>query len=159
MTVDRSDGSVVPPGLTGLIDGTDLERGVGFTALVVAATEEGEPHVAMVSVGELLLTGPRTFRLALHRGSGTTDALRRGSQGLLHAVVDGGVMRLWFTCRELSSSEDAGLVAFRADVARVVQDEVAYARVRHGIEYELVEPDAVLERWRRQLAWLRGLAD
>lgn len=144
----------VPPAIAALLDGSELSRKIGVTLLVIAAGEGGEPHVAMLSPGEALVDGPRTFRLALYGASGTSRALADSGGGLLHAVVEGVVYRVWFSCRTLA--EEGGLIAFSAEVKRTAVDEVGYARVRHGIEYDLVDPELVLARWGRQLEWLAG---
>lgn len=151
--------AAVPSALARLLDGRNVDGGVGHTLLLVATGRDGWPHVAMLSVGEVLVAAPDRLRLAVHEVSGTCDALRASGRALLHTVVDGVVVRVWASCRELPESPSGGLAAFAARVERVKNDEVAYARVRHGIEYELTEAPSVLARWRRQIDWLARLPE
>jgi hypothetical protein len=56
------------------------------------------------------------------------------------------------------NARQAGRVSFQGVVTAVERDEVPYARVVHGIEYELIEREATIERWCRQLDELRAIA-
>jgi hypothetical protein len=52
-----------------------------------------------------------------------------------------------------------GRKTFRATVVDTEHDEVPYAKVTHGIEFELVEGTKAIDRWRLQLKELRRLGE
>jgi hypothetical protein len=151
-----ADPSVLDPDLRLLLDGGDVTDHVGQTLLLVSTGDDGWPHVAMLSVGEVVAVSATDLRLALYPGSGTTAAVRASGQALIMAVVDGVPHKVTVRCTELPT-DGSRLAAFDAHVVRSVRDEVPYARVLHGIEYELVDPGPVVERWYDQVAWLRGI--
>ena len=85
----RSIGDALPPVLLRLLDGEDLPGRVGLTALLLTATDEGWPHLAMLSIGELLALDPRRLRLALWPRSTAAANLTRAGRLTLALVHDG----------------------------------------------------------------------
>jgi hypothetical protein len=65
----------MPDPIFRLIDGTDLEQREGSTFLLLTTTQEGWPHVAMLSVGEVLAVGPSELRIAVWSTSSSTANL------------------------------------------------------------------------------------
>ena len=154
----RSVGSVLPPELAGLLDGERLEGKVGATFLLVTASTGGEPHVAMLSVGEVLATGPSEVRLALWPGSHTTANVAATGRALLWALVPPATYRVRLACSPLPDLSVGGrpLAAFTGAVEEVLDDEVAYARMTQAMSFELTDADATLERWRAAVEALRS---
>jgi hypothetical protein len=144
----RSLGNRLPDALTALLDGKRLEQRVGETFLLTTTDEDGWPHVAMLSAGEVLVTGPSEFRLALWPGSHTTRNLTRRRRALLMAVVPPAYyVRL--ECRSLGEVRpQRPLAAFSGSVVDVQEDVVGYARVVDGIRFELEDRAATVELWR-----------
>src|SRR5437762_2738343 len=85
----RSLGRALPASLLSLFDGRDLARKVGETFLLVTTDEQGWPHMAMLSVGELLARSPDRLEAALWLHSTATTNLERSGRGLLAVVADG----------------------------------------------------------------------
>ena len=154
----RSLGSGLPPDLARLLDGSDLESKVGATFLLVTADAPGEPHVAMLSVGEVLATGPAEMRLALWPGSHTTANLAATGRALLWALVPPATYRVRLACAARPDLSVGGrpLAAFAATVEEVLDDEVAYARMTQAMSFELTDQHATLERWRATVEALRS---
>lgn len=146
---------VLPAALVALLDGTDLRSKIGQTVLLSAVSDDGWPHTALLSVGEVVAPDDRTLRIASYAGSRTTTALRQRGKGMLLAVVDGVVHKAWFAVTAAGQDAAGRLSVVDAVVERVEHDQVAYARVRHGIEFDLLDPDQVLGRWEQQVAELR----
>lgn len=143
-----------------LLDGAGLADRIGPTLLLVTTGDDGMPHLAVLSVGEVLATGGAEVRIALRRDSGSSEALRRTRLGLLVTVVDGALFRVQLS---VSAAHDAAMASgervalFAAEVRHVSEDRVHYARLLHGIEYELPEAGPVLDNWEEKLAMLRAM--
>lgn len=147
----------LPPSLAAVLDGSHLETRAGETFLLVSVDEDGWPHVAMLSVGEVLATGPRELRLALWPGSQTTANLRRSRRALLMAVVPPATYHLRLTCRPAGEVTAQGrrLAAFVAEVEEVLEDVVAYAEVLTGISFRLVDPGRTVAAWTEAVEGLK----
>jgi len=147
----------LPEELAQVLDGEHLDSHAGFTMLLLTDGVDGWPHSAALSVGEVLAVTPEVVHLMLYAASRTSQALAARGRGVLVAVVDGALTRVRLEVAS-SDAEDAraGRRRFRGRVVAVEIDRVAYARVTHGIEFELLDTGA-RARWRRQIDELRGL--
>jgi hypothetical protein len=157
----RSLGTELPAGLAELLDGGDLAGRAGQTFLLLTTAPEGWPHVAMLSVGEVLAPTPREVRLALWPGSGTTENLGRTGRALLMAVVPPATYYVRLACRRVDDVMAGArpLAGFVGEVAEVQEDVVAYARVLNGIGFELVDREQTVGSWESAIAALRGWVD
>jgi hypothetical protein len=146
----------LPDSLYRLLDGSDLESKVGETLELLTVGPEGWPHVALLSVGEVLAVAPAEIRLALWPSSQTTANLLRTGQATLTSVRPEGACYVWL----LAAPLDAGLelATFRCSVQRLVLDRVDYADLTHGISFTLRDPSAVVARWEGVIAALRAAA-
>jgi hypothetical protein len=141
-----------------LFDGTDLESKVGVTVLLVATDSDGWPRMASLSVGEVLAVSRSELLITLYRSSRTTLALEQSGRALL-VLKDGDGLAKIQVLAQLLDVRSPGRKTFRAEVVEAEHDEVPYARVTHGIEFELVEGTRATERWRLQLEELRRLGE
>lgn len=153
----RSTGHDLPEALAGLLAGDDLEARVGDTFLLVTTGEDGWPHVAMLSAGEVLASGPRGLRLALWPGSATTGNLARSGRGLLMALVPPVTYYVRLRCRPAGEVAAQGrkLAAFAADIDEVLEDVVSYAEVLSGIRFRLNDRERTLAGWTEAISALR----
>jgi hypothetical protein len=72
--------------------------------------------------------------------------------------LDGGMCEVTLRAHRLAhSSPEVPLAFFEAEVEAVRNHVAPYAAVTHRITFALHEPQAVLPRWKRQIAALRGL--
>ena len=154
-------GPRLPSQLQSLFDGTDLARGAGETFLLLTVDAEGWPHMAMLSVGELLAADPATLRAALWLHSTATRNLTREQRGLL-ALVQAGA-GYYLRCRadrgpDLDLGEDGRLAYFQLHIEDVLEDAVSYAVLTSGMTFRLHQPEQVLRRWERTIAALRSAA-
>jgi hypothetical protein len=152
MTADQ-----LPPSVRALLGGASLEEKIGSTVLLIVAGQEGWPRVASLSVGEILATSGTRLFLTLYDKSRTTRALATTGRGLLLLVDDGAIVKVAVTAVPVSEGKSPGRSAFCADVVSVERDEVPYATVTHGVEFELVDGAGAVNRWRKQLADLQEL--
>ena len=139
------------------MDGHDLVSGEDATFLLVTCGISGWPHVAMLSVGEVLASSDRQLRLALWPGSHTTDNLTRGEMGLLMAVIPGAAYHLRLRFRRLSDAtiDGAPRALFVATLEEVLEDVVDYATITRGIAFQLRDPTTSQRAWAAALAALR----
>ena len=141
---------LVPPVLHELLDSEDLPAAEGFTMLLVTVTGEGWPHVAMVSVGEVVAGSDDSLRLALWPGSTAARNLTPSGRAALAAVLDGTSysLRLAVTrAGEVETPLAGQLARFDARVEGVSADEAPYAVLESGVRFRLKDPPAVLARW------------
>ena len=155
--MSRIEGKELSPDLLALLDGTDLDTKVGETMLLLTVSENGWPHLAMLSVGELLATRPDEVRMALWKGTTTGDNLRRTSQGTLALVYRGAGHYI-----ELEVTGTTGLQVgtktldyFSCAVTKALTDVVGYATLTTGIRFELPRREDVVSRWERTVAAIR----
>lgn len=140
----------VPAALRELLDSEDLAASEGFTMLLVTVTQEGWPHVAMISVGEVVAVGEDSLRLALWPGSTATRNLTPSGQATLSAVVGGTSYSLRLDvvrAGEVETPLAGQLARFEAHVEGASADEAPYAVLASGVSFRLKDPPAVLARW------------
>lgn len=157
MTTSRPQ---LPDGLSYALAGDRLREEVGRTLLVISVDPDGWPRPATLSVGEIYAPDARTVLLSLYASSRTSAAIRSTGRALLLGDDDGAIVRVRLEPVEVEDAmaAEAGRVTFRSAVVAVEIDAVPYARVTHGIGFELVDGDAVLARWQRQLDGMKALA-
>ena len=154
-------GPRLPEKLQSLFAGTDLASGIGETFLLLTTGEDGWPHMAMLSVGELLLADASTLRAALWLHSTATRNLTREGRGLLALVKDGA--GYYLRCRaergpDLDLGEDGRLAYFQLHIEDVLEDAVNYAELTSGMTFKLHNPEQVLARWQKTVDAMRSLA-
>jgi hypothetical protein len=157
--MSRSLGRHLPDSVRTLFDGSDLAAREGLTCLLVTTDELGWPHVAMLSVGELLATDASSLRAALWLHSSTSRNLVRDSRALLALVVDGRAYYARLSATrgdDLDLGADGRLASFALDVEDVLEDAADYATLTSGVTFRLHEPAAVVPRWQRTIDALRA---
>jgi|SRR5580658_1806310 hypothetical protein len=156
MSAEPMAGPRLPSGVVELLDGHDLEAGVGLTIQLLTADESGWPRVALLSVGEVLVLDDSILRLALWPGSRTTANLTRTGRATLAFVHDHASYTLQVEARRAADlAEPAERAVFCGRVAALQRDEVPYAVLTTGIAFDLPDPAPVLERWRTTIDALR----
>lgn len=133
------------------------ERQVGLTILVLSELESGWPHLAMVSVGELVVAADGRLALALWPTSTCAANLARTGRATLAVVADGLAFSL--RCRvdaelPIAGGEDPAMRGFVLRVIAVTEDAAPYADLLNGVTYRLHDAAATLARWRRTRAAL-----
>ena len=136
------------------------ERQVGLTILVLSELEAGWPHLAMVSVGELVYAPDGRLGLALWPTSTCAANLARTGRATLAVVADG----LAFSLRchvddelAMTAGEGPTMRGFVLHVTAAIEDAAPYADLLSGVTYRLHDPQATLARWRRTRAALAAV--
>lgn len=156
--VPRSLGSQLPAELQSLFDGRDLARKVGETFLLLTTDDDGWPHMAMLSVGELVLVNDSELQAALWLHSTATKNLERTGRGLLAVVADGAGYYVRLRAQrqgDVELGDEGRLARFILTVEDVQEDRVDYARLTSGVRFELPQVEEVVRRWEHTIEALR----
>jgi len=132
-----------------LLNGEHLEQKQHEVMLLMTVTEDGWPHNAMVSVGEVVALDKKTLRIALWPGTNTTQNCIRNGKAVLVAVYKGKVNYVRLSLKRIGILEGAKhpLERFSAVVASFKEDVAQYADITSGIRIQLKNADEVLTRW------------
>ena len=136
------------------------ERHVGLTILVLSELEAGWPHLAMVSVGELIVAADGRLALALWPTSTCAANLARTGRATLAVVTDGVAFSLRCHIDDelpVTAGEDPAMRGFVLRVTAAVEDAAPYADLLGGVTYRLHDAQATLARWRRTRAALAAV--
>lgn len=158
--VSRSLGDRLPAPVLALLDGSDLGTRAGVTFLLITNDARDWPHVAMLSVGELLAVDASTLRAALWLTSTTSENLSRTGRGLLSFILDARAYYVRVTAHRESAINlglDGQLAQFRLTVNDVLEDVAEYAELTSGVTFRLRSPSDVVPRWERTIAALRAV--
>jgi hypothetical protein len=96
----RSLGDQLPDSLRQLLDGSDLASREGLTFLLLTTDDAGWPHLAMLSVGEVVAMDDRTLRAGLWLHSSTSKNLTRAGRAMLTLCEQSGFKALINACKE-----------------------------------------------------------
>jgi hypothetical protein len=148
----------LPEPLCALLDGDDLAGKEGETFLLLTVDEAGWPHVALLSVGEVVARSPRELRLALWPGTGTGANLARGGRATLAAFHAGSAYYATLRADRLADLDTphGPFAHFRATVREVRADTVDYADLLAGIQFRLKDQAGSIRRWREVVDALRA---
>ena len=147
----------MPAAAAPLFQGDELEKWAGVTFLLLTVTDDGWPHVAMLSVGEVLSTSPRGLRVALWPTSTTTANLTRAGQATLAFVHANTAYSLRCSARrapDIRPAPEGPLAVFELRIEAVLEDVAPYAELTGGVTYRLKEPEQV---WPRRHATIEAL--
>ena len=152
--MSRVESDTLPPPLRRLLDGERLEEKVGETILLITVSASGWPHVAMLSVGEIVSRAPDGATLALWQGTETGENLRREGRATLVFVAGGAghYVEVSVTPAGTVQPGSGTLDRFECRVERALSDEVGYARLTSGITFDLPDEADVVARWKETIA-------
>jgi len=147
--------SFMPDEIRDFLNGDDLERKLSQAVRISTVSEDGWPHAAMLSAGEMLALDAFEVAMLLYDGSNTSRNLARDGRLTLTLPLDHGLceMRL----RAIAKKRQGRHRCFTALVEDVRQHQSRYADVVSGVTFRLHDPTSVLARWSRQIETLRGL--
>jgi hypothetical protein len=147
--------SFMPEEILEFLNGDDLDRKLSQAVRISTVSEDGWPHAAMLSAGEMLALDASEIAMLLYEGSNTSRNLARDGRLTLTLPLDHGLceIRLRATEKKLEGRHRY-FTAFAEDVR---QHQSPYADIVSGVTFRLHDPTAVLARWSRQIEMLRGL--
>jgi uncharacterized protein YndB with AHSA1/START domain len=150
--------STLPDKLVQELDGSHLEAHLSEAIRLSTVDEDGWPHAAQLSAGEILAVSPGELLVAIWPKSHSAENLRRDGRVTL-AVVDGGAL-LEIRARATLKAEHVtslDLAVFRVNIERVNEHRSTYADVTNGVTFRLHDPHRTLSRWQEQIAALKKL--
>lgn len=145
--------SELPSTWLGQFDGTRLENKLHVSAVLATVDDEGWPHLAYLSAGEVLARDVRQITFVLWSASRSTANLLRAGRGVLYAEADGAVWETRLTVQRRAHVTE--LTVFDAQLTYVRRHAAPYAVVTGLVGFRLQDPAATLERWRRQIERMR----
>lgn len=139
------------------LSGNQLEEKQHDAMQLLTVSEEGWPHQAMISVGEIIAMNPDTLRLALWPGTQTSMNMNRTGKATLIAVHEHQLMYVRLEIVALPPLKEAihPRDRYEAHVASVRVDRAPYADITTGITFQLKEEVASIARWKETIAELR----
>ena len=149
----------LPAALVREFDGEHLEARLADALRLSTVSEDGWPHGAQLSAGEILAVNATTLLVALWPQSSTTANLVRDGRLTLSLVHDGALLEIRARSHAVAQRQTAlELSVFRVEIESVTEHRAKYAEVLSGVTFRLYEPEQVLTRWREQIAMLRAFA-
>ncbi|MBB2926905.1 pyridoxamine 5'-phosphate oxidase family protein [Paraburkholderia silvatlantica] len=149
----------LPAALVREFDGEHLEARLADAVRLSTVGEDGWPHGAQLSAGEILAVNATTLLIAIWPQSGTTANLMRDGRLTLSLVHDGALLEIRARSHAVAQRQTAlALSVFRVEIESVTEHRAKYAEVLSGVTFRLYESAQVLARWREQIAMLRTFA-
>ena len=145
--------SELPAAWTAQFDGAHLDRKLEVSATLATVNEDGWPHLAYLSAGEVLAYDSRRITFLLWSRSRSAASLMRVGRGVLHAVADGAVWEARLISRPRADADEVAV--FDAEIIEVRRHAAPYAQTTQLIGFRLHDTAATLERWRRQIERMR----
>ena len=141
--------SEIAPELYHFLNGNNLASKQGEAMMLLTVSEEGWPHTAMISVGEIVALSPAHLRIALWPNTETSRNMSRTNQATLVVIYEGRAHYTRLKIASLGRVGSEGLMrdGYEATVVWTRQDMAKYAHITSGIQIELLAPDEVISRW------------
>ncbi|WP_118180945.1 hypothetical protein [Paraburkholderia phosphatilytica] len=153
-----------PPQIQTLLDGASLASKEGFTASLLVVDAKGQLRTTLLGIGELFAPDPLTVCFALWSHSRAARALMQGGRAGLTFVEGEAFYQIQLKVEPLPELDgedgETALARFAGTIEIGEMQRVRYARLTHGISFELEaeEKHATLERWQAQIAGLKQAA-
>lgn len=140
-------------------DGNHLEAHLSDAIRLSTVSDDGWPHAAQLSAGEILAVNADTLLIAIWPQSNTTRNLVRDGRLTLSLVHDGALLEIRARAHAVAQRQTTlELSVFRVAIESVTEHRAKYAEVLSGVTFRLHEPERALARWREQIAMLRLLS-
>lgn len=140
MTGTQQKATALPDWLLTHLNGRNLEGKSGDAIQVITVDADGWPHLAQLSVGEILAVDPDRILFLMWPASTSSANLIRDGRIVLETVGHGAVWEIRLQARLLSGKQTGqDLKAFSARVTSVTQHRAPYAHVLQGLQFELAE--------------------
>ncbi|WIL34242.1 pyridoxamine 5'-phosphate oxidase family protein [Bacillus stercoris] len=136
-----------------LLDGDRLNEKQHEAFVLQTVSEDGWPHAAMISVGEMIALNRTDIRIALWKNTMTSANIFRTGKAQFTAWWKGVAYYVKLECTPLPPLKDAEYDRdrFSCRVVSVKEDVAKYADLTSGVRIELHRPEEVLSRWKKTL--------
>ncbi|MGW7160449.1 hypothetical protein [Paenibacillus sp. LK1] len=138
-------------------NGQDLEQKQHEAMQLLTVSEDGWPHQAMISMGEVIAIAPNLLRLALWPGTQTSMNMSRTGKATLIAVLQQSLLSIRLDVTSLPQLMEAvhPRDRFEAQVLNIRVDHAPYAEITSGITFQLKDESGAITRWRETIEELR----
>lgn len=132
-----------------LLNGQELTDKQHEAMMLLTVSEDGWPHTAMVSVGEIVATSRRKLRVGLWPDTSTTANIIRTNKATLVLFFKGKAHYIRLSLVRLEELPTARYQRerFSAKIVSAREDVAKYADITSGIKIELKNSKEVVERW------------
>ncbi|KRF53860.1 pyridoxamine 5'-phosphate oxidase family protein [Priestia megaterium] len=136
-----------------LLNGQDLMQKQHEAMMLLTVGEDGWPHTAMISVGEIIAINRKELRIGLWPNTSTTTNIIRTSKATLVLIYKGKAHYIQISLKRLEELPTARYPRerFSAKVVSSREDVAKYADITSGIKIELKNDKEVVERWHKTL--------
>lgn len=132
-----------------LLNGQDLMHKQNEAMMLLTVGEDGWPHTAMISVGEIIAMNRTELRIGLWPNTSTTANIIRTGKATLVLIYKGKAHYIRFALERLEELPTAHYPRerFSATVVSSREDVAKYAEITSGIQIDLKNDKEVIERW------------
>lgn len=149
----NKQGFSLSPDILELLNGKKLIDKQHEAFMLLTVSEDGWPHTAMISVGEIVAVNPQELRLGLWKGTSTTANITRTKKATVVLVFNGKAHYIRISLEKLQelSATSHPRVRFLAKVVSFREDVAKYADISSGVKIELKNSSEVVERWEQTI--------
>ncbi|WP_412762267.1 pyridoxamine 5'-phosphate oxidase family protein [Priestia megaterium] len=140
-----------------LLNGQDLTDKQHEAMMLLTVGEDGWPHNAMISVGEIIAVNLMELRIGLWPNTSTTVNIIRSNKATLILIYKGKAHYIRLSLERLEELPNARYQRerFSAKVISAREDVAKYADITSGIKIKLKNNKEVVERWNQTLEDMR----
>ena len=140
------------------LDGDHLESRLHEAIRLSTVSEDGWPHAAQLSIGEVLAVNPSELLIAIWPDSNTVKNLKRDGRLTLSLVANGGLFEMRSHAILVAEHQTTlDLAVFRIRIEAINEHRSSYADVTSGVTFRLQDEARTIARWREQIASLKAL--
>jgi hypothetical protein len=143
------NGLEMPEEIFDLLNGKELVDKQHEAMMLLTISEEGWPHTAMISVGEIVAVSRKELRIGLWPDTSTTANVIRTHKATLVLFWKGKAHYIRLSLERLKELPNIQYkrVRFHAQIVEAREDMAKYAEIASGIKIDLKKPKEVVERW------------
>jgi hypothetical protein len=131
-----------------LLNGQELTDKQHEAMMLLTVSEDGWPHTAMISVGEIVAISHRELRVGLWPDTSTTANIIRTNKATLVLFFKGKAHYIRLSLERLEELPAAHpRERFSGKIVSAREDVAKYADITSGIKIELKNSKEVVERW------------
>lgn len=134
------------------LNGENLENKQHDAMIFQTVSENGWPHTAMLSVGEVVALNPTHLRFALWKDTTTIKNILRTNKASLVFVHKGVGVYINLGLVQLPELKDTPFSRerFEGRIVSIKEDRAGYADLTSGITFQIKE-DNILDRWNQTI--------
>nr|WP_154886466.1 pyridoxamine 5'-phosphate oxidase family protein [Paenibacillus xylanexedens] len=139
------------------LGGSDLESKQHEAIQLLTVTGGQWPHLAMISMGEVIAISPDCLRLALWQGTQTSMNMMETGKATLIAVHGQRILHIRLEVRLLPELGDTihPRDRYECNILHIRIDQAPYAEITSGITFQLKDQTGALARWNATIEDLR----